>query len=140
MPGRTVTVRESGPYARTIGVGPHRLSADEPEPIGTDAGPTPVELLLGALGACTSMTVRMYAERKGWDLTHVDVTLRMDSRNGPHKRIVKDVEICGDLDGEQISRLATIAEHCPVQRMLGDSVHVDTRAVARPGPTAAAAA
>ncbi|MER5603828.1 YbfB/YjiJ family MFS transporter [Streptomyces sp. NPDC002265] len=140
MPGRTVTVRESGPYAATIGVGPHRLSADEPEPIGTDAGPTPVELLLGALGACTSMTVRMYAKRKGWDLTHVDVRLRTDSHDGPRKRIVKDVEISGGLDGEQISGLATIAEHCPVQRMLGDSVYVDTRTVARPGPTAAAAA
>ncbi|MET8241900.1 OsmC family protein [Streptomyces sp. NPDC005078] len=139
MPGRAVTVRESGPYARTIDVGPHRLSADEPAPIGTDLGPTPVELLLSALGACTSMTVRMYAERKGWELTGVDVNLRMDYRNGPRGRIVKDVEIRGNLDGEQINRLATIAEHCPVQRMLGDSVYVDTRTVARPSPTAAAA-
>ncbi|WP_327424958.1 OsmC family protein [Streptomyces sp. NBC_01230] len=139
MSARAVTVRESGPYARTIDVGPHHLSADEPAPIGTDLGPTPVELLLSALGACTSMTVRMYAQRKGWELTAVDVKLRMDYRNGPRRRIVKDVEIFGDLDGQQIDRLATIAEHCPVQRMLSDSVHVDTRTVARPGSPVAAA-
>ncbi|MFD7406745.1 OsmC family protein [Streptomyces sp. NPDC059866] len=139
MPGHTVTVSESGPYTRTVDVGPHRLIADEPEPIGSDLGPTPVELLLAALGACTSMTVRMYAERKGWDLSGVAVSARMNYRNGPRGQIVKRVEISGDLDGEQINRLATIAEHCPVQRMLGDCVHVDTRIVARPASTAATA-
>ncbi|MEU6707779.1 OsmC family protein [Streptomyces wuyuanensis] len=140
MPGRSVTVHENGRHARTVDVGPHRLTADEPEPIGTDLGPTPVELLVAGLGTCTSMTVRMYAERKGWVLTGVDVSARMDRGYGPRGQIVKDVELSGDLDGEQISRLATIAEHCPVQRMLGDSVHVHTRVTVRPPVSPAAAA
>ncbi|MEU1601030.1 OsmC family protein [Streptomyces sp. NPDC005708] len=141
MPGRTVTVRESGHLARTIGVGPHRLTGDEPDPIGTDTGPTPVQLLLAGLGACTSMTVRLYAERKGWPLAGIKVDVRMAHGIRPLGQILKDVEIIGDLNAEQISRLATIAEHCPIQRMLSASVPVHTRTTARrpaaPSPGAA---
>ena len=74
----TVTVTEagSGTYTQQITLGHHRLFADEPRPIGDDAGPTPYDLLLAGLGACTSMTVRMYADRKGWPLDRVRVTLR----------------------------------------------------------------
>jgi organic hydroperoxide reductase OsmC/OhrA len=66
----TVTVTEagSGTYTQQITLGHHRLVSDEPRPIGDDAGPTPYDLLLAGLGACTSMTVRMYADRKGWPL------------------------------------------------------------------------
>ncbi|MFF3689611.1 hypothetical protein [Streptomyces sp. NPDC002187] len=76
MSGRTVSVRESGRPARTIDIGPHRLLADEPDPIGIDTGPTLLELLAG-LGAYTSMTVRMYAQRKGRYLTGIEVSARM---------------------------------------------------------------
>ena len=74
----TVTVTEagSGTYTQQITLGHHRLVADEPPPIGDGAGPTPYDLLLAGLGACTSMTVRMYADRKGWPLDRVRVTLR----------------------------------------------------------------
>src|ERR1700752_4118758 len=74
----TVTVTEagSGTYTRQITPGPRRLAADEPRPIGDDAGPTPYDLLLASLGACTSMTVRMYADRKSWPLDRVRVTLQ----------------------------------------------------------------
>lgn len=66
----TVAVAEagSGTYTQRITAGRHALFSDEPQPIGDDAGPTPYDLLLAALGACTSMTVRMYANRKGWQL------------------------------------------------------------------------
>ncbi len=64
-----VTSSSAGGYAQQIAAGHHRLLADEPRPIGDDTGPTPYDLLLGALGACTSMTVRMYAERKRWPLS-----------------------------------------------------------------------
>lgn len=141
MPGRTVTVRESGHLARTIGVGPHRLTGDEPGPMGTDTGPTPVQLLLAGLGACTSMTVRLYAEGKGWPVTDIKVDVRMAHGARPLGQILKDVEIISDLNAEQISRLATIAEHCPLQRMLSASVPVHTRTTARrpsePSPDAA---
>ena len=64
----TVTETSAGGYAQQITAGHHRLVADEPRPIGDDAGPTPYDLLLGGLGACTSMTVRMYPDRKRWPL------------------------------------------------------------------------
>src|ERR1700754_1668167 len=74
----TVTVTEAGTgaYTQQITVGNHHLVADEPAPTGDDAGPTPYDLLLAGLGACTSMTVRMYANLKGWPLERVRVTLR----------------------------------------------------------------
>src|ERR1700744_589413 len=72
----TVTETGSGTYTQQITAGHHQLVADEPQPIGADAGPTPYDLLLAALGACTSMTVRMYANRKDWPLECVRVTLR----------------------------------------------------------------
>ena len=62
----TVTETGSGTYTQQVTAGNHRFAADEPRPIGDDAGPTPYDLLLAALGACTSMTVRLYAARKGW--------------------------------------------------------------------------
>ncbi|MER7692788.1 OsmC family protein [Streptomyces sp. NPDC097610] len=131
MPGRTVTVRESGRLARTIGVGPHRLTGDEPDPIGTDTGPTAVQLLLAGLGACTSMTVRPYAGRKGWPPAGIKVDARMAHGTRPLGQILKEVEIIGDLNAERISRPATIAEHCPLQHMLSASVPVHTLTPAR---------
>ncbi len=86
----TVTVTEtgSGTYTQQIAAGHYRLVSDEPRPIGDDAGPTPYDLLRAGLGACTSMTVRMYADRKGWPLERVRVTLR-------HSRIhAKDCADC----------------------------------------------
>src|SRR6478735_11074103 len=77
-PEGTVTVAESGSgtYTQQITAGRHQLVADEPRPVGDDGGPTPYDLLLAALGACTSMTVRMYAKRRDWPLEQVRVTLR----------------------------------------------------------------
>jgi putative redox protein len=92
-----VTVTETGSrtYTQQIIAGHHRLVSDEPQPIGADAGPTPYDLLLAGLGACTSMTVRMYANRKGWPLEWVRVTLRhsmtvrmyADRRGWPLERV-----------------------------------------------------
>jgi putative redox protein len=135
----TVTVAETGTgtYTQRITAGHHQLGADEPAPIGDDTGPTPYDLLLAALGACTSMTVRMYANRKGWPLTQVRVTLRhsrihaqdcadCETRVGWIDHIDRDIELAGDLDDTQRQRLLHIAERCPVHQTLTSEVDVTT--------------
>ena len=127
-----VLVREIGPrYGQEIRAGRNMLRADEPVTSGgTDTGPDPYALLLAALGACTSMTIRMYADRKGWPLEGVTVRLgqhkihardcaeceaRDDSRID---RITRTIELKGPLSDEQKARLIEIAERCPVHRTL----------------------
>jgi putative redox protein len=135
----TVTVTETGTgtYTQQIIAGRHRLVADEPQPIGDDAGPTPYDLLLAALGACTSMTLRMYADRKGWQLGRIQVTLRhkrihaqdcadCETQVGWVSHIDRDIEITGDLDDVQRQQLLHIAERCPVHQTLTSEVDVAT--------------
>jgi putative redox protein len=139
VPEGTVTVAEAaaGTYTQQITAGHHRLVSDEPRPIGDDAGPTPYDLLLAALGACTSMTVRMYANRKGWPLERVRVTLRhsrihakdcadCETSNGWIDHIDRDVEFVGDLDDTQRQRLLHIAGRCPVHQTLTSEVDIAT--------------
>jgi putative redox protein len=135
----TVIVAEtgSGTFTRQITAGRHELVADEPAPIGDDAGPTPYDLLLGALGACTSMTVRMYADRKGWPLERIRVTLRhkrihakdcaeCETTKGFIDHIDIDIELVGDLDDTQRDRLLQIAERCPVHQTLTSEIDIAT--------------
>ncbi len=134
----TVTVTEtSGAYAQEITVGHHRLLSDEPRPIGDDAGPTPYDLVLAGLGACTSMTVRMYANRKGWPLERVRVTLRhsrihaedcasCETDKGWIEQINREIELVGDLDDTQRQRLIHMAERCPVHQTLTSEVQIVT--------------
>jgi uncharacterized OsmC-like protein len=131
-----VWVRETGPkYENVVEIGPHRLTADEPVADGGGArGPQPFEYVLSGLGACTSMTVRMYADRKGWKLTRVAVRLEMDKVDGPEgkgkiDRIVREIELEGELDAEQRQRLVAIAEHCPVHKFLSAEKRIETRAI-----------
>ena len=130
-----VRVRGSGGYEQQIEVGPHRLRADEPIAVGgTDRGPTPYQLLLAALGSCMSMTVTMYARRKGWPLTGVEIRLLHDkihaqdcadceTREGRVDRIVEEVRLEGPLDDEQRARLVEIAGRCPVRQTLRSEIH-----------------
>jgi putative redox protein len=133
----TVTEAGTGTYTRQITVGRHELVSDEPHPIGDDAGPTPYDLLLAALGACTSMTVRMYANRKGWPLQQVRVTLRharihakdcsdCETSNAWIDRIDCEVELTGDLDDTQRQRLLHMADRCPVHQTLTSEVRIAT--------------
>jgi putative redox protein len=135
----TVTVTETGPgpYSQEITAGAHRLLADEPRPIGHDTGPTPYDLLLSALGACTSMTVRMYAERKGWPLERVRVTLQhkrihaedcaeCETTKGWISHIDRTIELTGDLDDTQRQRLLGIADRCPVHQTLTSEIDIST--------------
>jgi len=131
-----VLVRSKTGLTHEITVRDHHLLTDEPAPAGNDAGPNPYELLLGALGACTAMTLRLYADRKGWPLRGVDVALRhdrihaedcadCDTRDGFLDRISKRITLHGDLDEEQRQRLSEIAERCPVQRTIQREVVID---------------
>ncbi|MDH4149111.1 MAG: alpha/beta fold hydrolase [Betaproteobacteria bacterium] len=136
-----VTVRESGEgrYTQDITAGPHHLRADEPESVGgNDSGFTPYDLLLAGLGACTSMTLRMYAEQKKWPLQRVTVTLRhekihakdcadCETREGKIDQIDREIDIAGDLSDAQRARLMDIADKCPVHRTLRSEIAIRTR-------------
>lgn len=139
---RTVVVTGSAAgFAQDIPVGRHRLSADEPIAAGgTGTGPNPYDLLLAALGACTSMTVSMYARRKQWPLRSVTVRLRhsrihaidcehCETREGFLDQIERDVELLGALNDEQRARLMEIADKCPVHRTLTSEIDIQTRLV-----------
>jgi putative redox protein len=134
--GQVVVVGGESGYAQEIQARRHRLRADEPaEAGGTDTGPTPYDLLLAALGACTSMTLRMYADRKGWPLEGVRVALDHSrihaadcadcaTQTGRIDRIERRIEVLGDLDGEQRARLLEIADRCPVHRTLAGEIDI----------------
>ena len=141
LPPGVVEVSEvpGGGFAQTVIVGPHHLRADEPEAAGgTDTGPAPYDYLLVALGSCTSMTLRLYADRKGWPLQRVRVRLRhakihaqdcrdCETREGRLDEIETEVELAGPLDPEQRARLLEIAERCPVHRTLVSEIVIRTR-------------
>ena len=115
-----------GKFEQTIEIGPHRLVGDEPvEAGGGDAGPSPHEFLLAALGTCTSMTVKMYADRKGWPLRAVEVRLTQEKQDGVHV-MHRTMQLDGDLDAEQRARLIEIAQKCPVHKTLTGEIRIET--------------
>ncbi|MER7688452.1 OsmC family protein [Streptomyces sp. NPDC097610] len=132
MNTRIVTVAEGKQLARSVAIGTHRLTADEPEPVGTDTGPTPGELLLAALGACTSMAVRAYAQRHEWPLDRVDVAVRFDAQG----QVVKNIGLVGELTPAQRDHLLVVAGRCPVHRLLTKDVTIITvpTLLAEPAP------
>ena len=133
-----VEVRSQGYLTQEVRAGEHVLAADEPkEDGGEDTGPNPYELLLAALGACTSMTVQLYAKRKGWPLEDVRVELSQerlygedcascDERDVRVDRIRKRLWLRGALDETQRQRLLEIAERCPVNRTLTGEITMDS--------------
>jgi len=115
-----------GKFTQTILIGPHALAADEPtEAGGDDRGPAPHDFLLAALGSCTSMTVKMYAERKGWPLRRVEVRLEQEKLADAHL-IRRHLVIEGDLSEEQRARLLEIANKCPVHRTLSGPIRIES--------------
>jgi putative redox protein len=137
---RTVSVGESGlgPYGQIVVSGRHVFGADEAESAGgKDTGPDPYDLLCSALGCCTAMTVRMYANRKQWPLSRISVTVthaKVDGAPpapGPAKAKVdlftRLVLLEGGLDAEQRARLLEIANKCPVHETLTRGAKVETR-------------
>ncbi len=124
----STTVDSESGYAQTIESGGHRLTADEPIASGgTDTGPAPYGLLLAALGACTSITLRMYAERKGWQLGRVHVALRHVKTAEGGEHIERDLRFGAPLTDEQRVRLAEIADKTPVTKTIKAGTTIQTR-------------
>lgn len=132
-------VTRTGQQLRTeIQAGSHTLLADEPEEVGgTNAGPTPYDLLLAALGTCTGMTLRMYADRKEWPLEEAVVRLQhkkihaedcehCETTDARIDRITREIDVVGELSAEQRERLLEIANKCPVHRTLHSEIDVQS--------------
>ncbi len=124
-------------FLQDIQSGPHHVLADEPAAYGgTNKGLTPYGFLSAGLGACTSMTIRMYARRKGWPLTHVSVDISHDKVHGQDATtetrskidsFTRTITLTGDLDETQRARLLEIADRCPVHQTLERSNHIETK-------------
>ncbi len=139
---RNVVVRETraSKFQQTVTTGPHRMLADEPVAAGgQDTGPGPYDFVLAGLGACTSMTMRMYADRKSLPLERVTVTLKhgkihaedcaeCETREGMLDQIDRVIGIEGALDADQRKRLMEIADKCPVHRTLTSEIRIVTKA------------
>ena len=112
---------------RTGGELKHELTADEPERLGgADSGPAPFDLLISALGACTAITLTMYAEKKGWPLEGLDIRLEYLGGETP-PRIERVLTPAGPLDEAQRARLADVAERTPVTLAIKNGVPVHTQ-------------
>ncbi|HCU24133.1 MAG TPA: osmotically inducible protein C [Deltaproteobacteria bacterium] len=130
---------EAQGLAQSIQANGHSLISDEPVAVGgTGQGPGPYELLLASLGACTAMTLRLYADRKGWKLSGITVRLAHDkihaedcrdceTKEGKLDRIRRELRLEGELDESQRQRLLEISERCPVARTLRSEIHIETR-------------
>ena len=129
---------ETSSLKQEITVGQHQLTADEPVPVGgTDQGPNPYDLLCAALGACTSMTLALYARRKQFSLKAVTVRLRhskihaedcktCETKAGMLDRIEREIQLEGELNNEQRQALLNIANKCPVHRTLTSEIDIQS--------------
>ncbi|MBI2255437.1 MAG: OsmC family protein [Proteobacteria bacterium] len=132
MPEKHVVVEETGggKYQVAVKSGHARFVADEPKDVGgLGSGPTPHQLVAAGLGACTTMTLRMYVERKGWPVAHIRTEVEHVNEKGatPPDHFTRSITISGDLDAEMRQRLIEIAEKCPVHKTLTAGARITTQ-------------
>ena len=120
-------------YKQQIKAGKHSFVADIPiDKGGEETGPDPHELLLASLGACTSVTLQMYAKKKGWDLKHVTVDLTQEEIDDPADqskkltKITRSINVDGNLTQEQVDTLKSIADKCPIHKLLSGPKQINT--------------
>ena len=139
QPGLVIVRGAADGFVQEISAGPHHLRSDEPASVGgSDTGPTPYDLLLAALGSCTSMTMAMYARRKKWPLERVTVRLRhsrvhaedcavCETQNAWLTVLDREIALEGALDQDQRARLLAIANRCPVHLTLSAKIDIRTK-------------
>ncbi len=125
--GNATVVGERG-YAQRITTGAgHEVPSDEPERRGgTNSGAAPFDLLLGSLGACTAITLRMYADRKDWDLGQIEIKLRLLKQGDDPMRIERTISATGAIESERQAKLIEIADKTPVTKALAPGVNIHT--------------
>lgn len=128
-----VTSQPGKGLQQEIKAGKHSLRADAGTDIGgNDSGPNPHELMLSALGACTSMTLQLFAQRRGWELESVTVELNEETVENPElpgkkmPKITRKVAVTGNLNAEQLESLKQIADKCPIHKLLTESKQIVT--------------
>lgn len=130
-PGVVKVAESEAPFTNQVTTAKHTWLADEPEDIGgQDKGPAPMEMVLAGLGACTSMTLRMYAQRKDWPVDKISVTLVHGKRaaaDGHSDKFVRHIEVEGDITDEQRERLLEIANKCPVHKTLTGALEIESK-------------
>lgn len=120
-----ITQREK--YKTVVQSGKHHIIVDEPiDSNGQDTGMSPGELLCGSLGSCTSITLRMYSDRKGWDIEKISVDVVLDTTDKANPVIHRTVALQGNLDEEQQKRMLAIANACPVHKLLERGIKINT--------------
>ncbi len=138
------SARRTGTYAHRVRMRDHAIESDEPvDNGGADAGPSPEELLAASLASCTAITMEMYAARKGWELSDVEVSCEVRparSGSGDPTRFAITLCLPSGLDDEQVARLRTIAGKCPIHRILEGEVAFEQRVELADGPGARGAA
>jgi putative redox protein len=135
----TIIVQSKENLKQEITAGKHTIISDEPESAGgNDEGPGPYSLLVAALGACTSLTLKLYARNKNWDLQSVKVTLKherihatdcleCETKDGKVDRIWREIDLEGNLTEDQQLRLREIAKRCPIHRTLTSEINIVDR-------------
>jgi len=128
---------DNSKYRTEVNVGNHQLVSDESSPFGRDRGPNPYDFLLASLGSCVAMTLRMYADRKGWDMEEAEAHLSQsrihandcedcESESGYVHKIEKKLKFKGNLSDSQVERLLEIADRCPVNKTLLNEIKIET--------------
>jgi uncharacterized OsmC-like protein len=140
-PAHVIVHGTAAGFTQEIEIGSHELYADEPVSYGgTDTGPSPYDLILAALGSCTSMTIGLYARKRDWPLEKITVSLRhskihaqdcddCETKEGRIDRIEVEIHLDGALTDEQRAKLMEMADKCPVHQTLTSEINIKTRAV-----------